>query len=52
MCKKKDQIWIFHDLLGARQHSQKSSEKKKPFMFGCYDLAIYKESKVEFFFTI
>ena len=25
--KKKDQIWNFHDLLGARQHSQKSSEK-------------------------
>ena len=27
-CKKKDQIWIFHDLVGARPHSQKSSEKK------------------------
>ena len=26
--KKRDQIWIFHDLLGARQHSPKSNEKK------------------------
>ena len=28
--KEKDQIWIFHDLLGARQHSLKRSEKNKP----------------------
>ena len=28
--RKKNQIWIFHDLLGARQHSQKNSEKNKP----------------------
>ena len=26
--RKEDQIWIFHDLLSARQHSQKNNEKK------------------------
>ena len=28
--QEKDQMWIFHDLLGAREHSQKSNEKNKP----------------------
>ena len=50
--EKKDQMWIFHDLLGARQHSQKSSKKNKTFIFYCYDLAIHKESMVEIFCTI
>ena len=27
---KKDHIWIIYVLIGARQHSQKGSEKNKP----------------------
>ena len=37
--QEKGQIWIFHDLLGARQRGQKSSGKKT-FIFDCYDLTI------------
>ena len=49
ICKKKDKIWKFHDLLCTRQHSQKNSEKKT-FVFDCYDHTIHKESTVEIFF--
>ena len=47
--QEKDQIWIFHDLLGASQHSQKRSEKK-PLFFDCYDHAVHNESVIEFFY--
>ena len=28
--EEKDYIWIFHELLGARQHRPKNNEKNKP----------------------
>lgn len=47
--KKNDVIKFFLDLLGAKQYSKKNSENKN-FSFNCYNLTIYKESMVEFFF--
>ena len=44
-----DQIWIFHDLLGARQHNQKSNEKNKPSYLIVLILQYNKESMVEIF---
>ena len=43
--QEKDQLWNFHDLLDARQNSQRNSEK----IFDCYDYRIHKKSMIEFF---
>ena len=48
-CKKKDQIWIFHDLLGARHHSQKSNEKNKPSPLIVMILQYTKNLRLKFF---
>ena len=48
-CKKKDQIWIFHDLLGARQHYQKNSEKNKPSSLIVMILQFAKNLKLKIF---
>ena len=42
-------MWIFHDLLDARQHSQKSSEKNKPSSFIVMILQYTKNIWLNFF---
>ena len=49
--KENDQIWIFHDLLGARQHSQKISEKNKPSSFIIMILQYTKNLLLNFFYN-
>ena len=39
----------FHDLLGARQHSQKSSEKKKPSSLIVMILQYTRNLRLKFF---
>ena len=46
--QEKDQIWNFHDLLDARQHSQKTMRKKKKKKTPS-SLTIIIESIVKFF---
>ena len=47
--RKKNQIWIFHDLLSARQHSQKSSENNKPSSLIIMILQYTKNLQLKFF---
>ena len=47
--QKKNQIWIFHDLIIARQYSQKNSEKNKPSSLIVMILQITKNLWLKFF---
>ena len=42
-------MWIFHDLLGAREHSQKNSEKNKPSSLIVMILQYTKSLQLKFF---